>query len=272
MRVAACQLRATEDVGDNLARAEALLREAAAAGVELAALPEYVAYLGTAAGLAATAEPLDDGAIARRFGELAHELGMWILAGTLVESVGTCRYDTAPLFDPSGTLVARYRKIHLFDVDLPGQPPFRESAVVRAGHELVTHDTGSARLGLAICYDLRFPELFRGLVARGAEVLLLPAQFQQLTGRAHWHVLVRARAIENQCFVVAPAQWGPYGPSEEGRQSFGHSLVVGPWGEVLAEGPPEGDAVLVADLDLSELRRIRRTLPALQHRRLGPAC
>ena len=127
-------------------------------------------------------------------------------------------------------------------------------------------------MGFAICYDVRFPELFRGLATLGTEVVVLPAQFQHATGQAHWHVLVRARAIENQCFMVAAAQWGPYGRPEDGRRSYGHSLVVDPWGEVLAEAPEEGTGVTFADLDLSELRRVRARLPALQHRRLGITC
>jgi deaminated glutathione amidase len=272
MRVALCQMRSTDDVAANLDTAERLVREAAAGGADLAALPEYVAYLGPAEGFARTAEPLGEGPIGRRFSGLAAELGTWILAGTLAEGSTEGRYDTAPLFDPSGELVASYRKIHLFDVELPGQPAFRESATFTPGHQLVTHAASFGRIGLSICYDLRFPELYRGLMALGAELLAVPAQFQHVTGRAHWHVLLRARAIENQCFVVAPAQWGTYGSPEHGRRSFGHSLVVGPWGDILAEGPEEGDGVTLADLDLAELRRVRHTLPALQHRRLGLVC
>jgi len=272
VRVAVCQLRSTEDVERNLDLAERLVREASAGGADLVALPEYVACLGSPAAIAATAEPLGEGPISRRLSGLAAELGVWIAGGTLVETDGGRRYDTAPLFARDGELVARYRKIHLYDVDLPGQPPFRESATFAAGHELVTHETDLARVGLSICYDLRFPELYRGLIALGAEVLLVPAQFQHLTGSAHWHVLLRARAIEDQCFVVAAGQWGAYGAPEHGRRSYGHSLVVGPWGDVLAEAPEEGDAVVLVDLDLAELRRVRTTLPALQHRRLGTVC
>ncbi len=272
MRVAMCQLRATEEVSANLDTAEVLVREAAAGGADLVALPEYVTCLGNASVLAATAEALGDGPIAGRFASIARELGVWLLAGTLVEADEGRRYDTSPLFDREGELVARYRKIHLFDVELPGQPPFRESATFAAGHELVTHETELTRVGLSVCYDLRFPELYRGLMALGAEVMFVPAQFQHVTGEAHWHALLRARAIENQCFVVAPAQWGSYGSPEHGRRSFGHSLVVGPWGDVLAEAPEEGDGVIVVDLDLAELRRVRQTLPALQHRRLGMVC
>ena len=168
--------------------------------------------------------------------------------------------------------MTRYRKIHLFDVQLDGEPPFRESASFTAGTELVTHPVEDVRAGLAICYDLRFPELFRGLMALGADVVVVPSQFQHLTGDAHWHVLLRARAIENQCYVVAPAQWGTYGDPAHGRRSFGHALMAGPWGDVVAEAPGEGDVAIVADLDMAELRRVRQVLPALQHRRLGMVC
>jgi nitrilase len=157
-------------------------------------------------------------------------------------------------------------------VDLDGQPPFRESATFTPGTELVTHPVEDVRIGLSICYDLRFPELFRGLMALGTELLVLPAQFQHQTGVAHWEVLVRARAIENQCFVAAAAQWGEFGSPEEPRRSHGHSMIVGPWGDVLVEAPEEGSGVWIAELDLAELRRVRKALPALDHRRLGITC
>jgi predicted amidohydrolase len=196
---------------------------------------------------------------------------MWVLGGSVVERDAGRVFNTSTLLDRSGELVAHYRKIHLFDVDLPGQPPFRESATFTAGDQLVTHETEFARVGLSICYDLRFPELYRGLMAVGAEVITVPAQFQYETGRDHWHVLLRARAIENQCFMAAPAQWGTFGRDGK-RRSYGHSLVVDPWGRVLVEAPEEGSGVWFADLDLTELRRVRSILPALEHRRLGPAC
>jgi predicted amidohydrolase len=262
-----------EDVADNLVVAEELLNEAADGGADLAALPELFPFLAAAGRLAEVAEPLAGGPISQMLSRVARERSLWVLGGSLAErGEHGGIHNTSPLLDRSGELVARYRKIHLFDVELPGQPVFRESATFSAGTELVTHETESSRLGLSICYDLRFPELYRGLMALGSEVLLVPAQFQRFTGQAHWHVLVRARAIENQCFVVAPAQWGAHGPPEERRLSFGHSMVVDPWGNVLVEAPEEGTGVWFADLDLGELRRIRQVLPALQHRRLGPAC
>jgi nitrilase len=270
VRVAICQLRAGEDVEANLAAVDRLVRDAAAEAADLVALPEYAGFLGGR--WADVAAPLGEGRLERVLTALATELGVWIVGGTVAEHDGDHVYDTTPVIAPGGEIVAFYRKIHLFDVELPGQPAFRESATFTPGHQLVTQETPAARLGLAICYDVRFPELFRGLMALGADVIVVPSQFQHVTGEAHWHVLLRARAIENQCYVVAPAQWGSYGAPEQGRRSYGHSLVVGPWGEIVAEAPAEGDVVLVAELDPGELRRVRRVLPALQHRRVGIVC
>jgi deaminated glutathione amidase len=271
MRAAICQMRSGEDVEANVSLAERLLREAADGGADLAALPEVFTYLGSSAGQRAAAEPVP-GPTSDRLAAIARERAMWILGGSVIERDGERVHNTSTLFDRDGELVARYRKIHLYDVDLPGQPPFRESATFSAGDQLVTHETDVARIGLSICYDLRFPELYRGLVTMGAQVLFVPAQFQWETGQDHWEVLLRARAIEDQCFVVAPAQWGTFGAPEKGRRSYGNSMAVDPWGRVLVRAPDEGDGVWFADLDLGELRRVRETLPVLQHRRLGSTC
>jgi deaminated glutathione amidase len=270
MRAAVCQMRSVEDVDANLAEADRLIGEGAGDGADLAALPELFAHLGPARRVAELAEPVPDGPTCRMLSDAARERAIWVLGGSIAERDGDRVYNTSLLFDREGTLVARYRKLHLFDVQLPGQPPFRESATFAEGTELVTHETEFGRLGLSICYDLRFPELYRGLMAVGAEVLLVPAQFQQATGRDHWEVLLRARAIENQCFVVAPAQWGTFGGGS--RRSFGNSAIVDPWGRVLVQAPEEGTGVWSTDLDFGELRRVRRTLPALEHRRLGRFC
>ena len=272
MRVAVCQMRSGDDVEKNVSEAERLLRDAGEEGADLAVLPELFPYLGPRSGLSEAAERLPDGPISAMLAETSRSTGMWVVGGSVPELDEGRVYNTAPLFDPSGELVARYRKIHLFDVDLEGQPPFRESAEFAAGTELVTHVVGDVRVGFAICYDLRFPELFRGLMTLGTELFVLPSQFQQRTGRAHWEVLLRARAIEDQCFVAAAAQWGTFGPADEERRSFGTSMIVGPWGEVLACAPEEGTGVWSAEVDLSELRRVRSTLPALEHRRLGITC
>jgi predicted amidohydrolase len=272
MRAAVCQMRSGDDVPANIAAAQALLAEAADAGADVAMLPEFFAYLGPDSRIHEVAETLPGGTASDMLSTLARERKMWILGGSIHERAGDRLYNTAPLFDRTGELVATYRKIHLFDVDLDGQPPFRESAMFTPGTELVTHPIEDARIGLSICYDLRFPELFRGLMALGSELFAVPAQFQHQTGVAHWEVLLRARAIENQCFVAAAAQWGEFGSPEESRRSYGHSMIVGPWGHVLVDAPAEGSGVWFADLDMTELRRVRKVLPALEHRRLGLIC
>jgi predicted amidohydrolase len=271
MRIAVCQLQSGADVSANLEVVDRALREAAAGGADLAALPEYFAYLGDSRRRAELAEAVP-GPLTDLVGKLAGELGIWVLGGSVLELDDGRVYDTSILFDRTGEVVARYRKIHLYDVDLPGQPPMRESATITPGEALVTHETEFARVGLSICYDLRFPELYRGLMAMGAEVLFIPAQFQHETGKDHWHALLRARAIEEQCFVVAPGQCGTFGDPAKGRRSYGHSLIVDPWGRILAEGSEDEPGVWFADLDFAELRRIRNVLPALQHRRLGSTC
>lgn len=272
MRVAVCQMRSGEEVDANLAEAERLLVEASEGGADLAVLPEFFVYLGPETRIGEVSETLPGGPAGDMLSRAAGEHRMWVLGGSLPERYDGRIYNASPLFDRTGELIAIYRKIHLFDVRLDDQPPFRESATFTAGTELVTHVVDDVRVGLAICYDLRFPELFRGLMTLGAEVLLLPSQFQYRTGIAHWEVLLRARAIENQCFVVAAAQWGEFGAEEERRRSFGNSMVVDPWGEVLLRAPDEGSGVWFADVDPAELRRVRTMLPALEHRRLGLSC
>jgi predicted amidohydrolase len=265
-------MRSGGDVSANLAAAQALLEEASKSGADIAVLPEFFAYLGWESHAREVAEPLLGGAAPAMLSRLARERQIWILGGSIHERDGDRIYNTAPLFDRTGELVARYRKVHLFDVDLGGQPPFRESATFTPGTELVTHPVEDVRIGLSICYDLRFPELFRGLMALGTELIALPAQFQHMTGVAHWEVLLRSRAIENQCFVAAAAQWGEFGSPEESRRSHGHSMIVGPWGDILVHAPEEGSGVWTAELDLADLRRVRKALPALEHRRLGLNC
>jgi predicted amidohydrolase len=272
MRVAVCQVNGGRgDVADNVAAAVRLLGEAADGGADLATLPELFAFYGSHRRSREIAEALD-GPIAQKLSAVARERSMWVLGGSICEAADGHVYNTSLLFDRAGDLVAHYRKIHLYDVELPGQPPIRESALFSAGEELVTREIDGARAGLSICYDLRFPELYRGLMALGAQLLLVPAAFQQVTGEAHWEVLLRARAIEDQCFVVAPAQWGPWGADDAGHRTFGTSMVVDPWGRVVVRAPAEGDGVWFADLDLAELRRVRTILPALRHRRLGAVC
>jgi predicted amidohydrolase len=275
MRVAVCQMNAgADDVEANVATAERLLHEAADGGADLAALPEVFHHYGGAVRAREVAEPIP-GPITDRLAAIARERGMWVLGGSIGEREaddGGHIYNTSTLFDRDGELRASYRKIHLFDVELDGQPPLRESALYAAGDDLVTQQVDEARVGMSICYDLRFPELYRGLMVLGAEVITVPSAFTAVTGESHWEALLRARAIEDQCFVVAPAQWGPWGPPEDGRRTYGNSMVVDPWGRILARAPGEGDGVWFADLDMGELRRIRETLPVLRHRRLGTTC
>jgi len=268
MRVALVQLTSTDDLAANLARAHAGIEEAAARGATLIALPENFAYLRREGGAPIPcAQPLEGG-IVSGLRALARKLRVRILGGSFPEALpGDTRvYNTSVLVSPAGELEAVYRKIHLFDVDLAatGGGVYRESAVVAPGAELVVARTPEAVIGLSVCYDLRFPELYRELAARGANLLTVPSAFTRETGKDHWEVLLRARAIENQAFVLAPAQCGRH---SESRASHGRSLVVDPWGVVLAQG---GDrpAVVIADCDFAELERVRASLPALAHRRL----
>ena len=271
MRVAICQMHSGADVGENLDAAAAMVGRAADEGADLAALPEYLEFMGPPSDRSHVARPIP-GDTSDRLAAVAAERGIWVLAGGILERDGNKVHDTSVLIDRGGEVLATYRKIHLYDVDLPDQPPIRESETIAAGSALITKQTEHARLGLSICYDLRFPELYRGLMALGAEVLFVPAQFQFTTGKDHWHALLRARAIENQCLVVAPAQCGSFGDPQERRRSYGHSLIVDPWGVVLVEAPEDETGVWVADLDLPSLRTLRQSFPVLRHRRLGFTC
>ena len=263
---AAAQMSSGADRPANLARAEALVREAAGRGARLVVLPEVFAWRGPRAEEAAVAEPIP-GPTTERLAALARELAIHLSAGSLLEKTPDepRAYNTSCLFDPHGTLVARYRKLHLFDVDLPGRVSVRESATRAPGDEVVAVPTGLGTLGLSVCYDLRFPELYRRLVRAGAEVLLVPSAFTFPTGAAHWEVLCRARATENQCYLIAPDQTGT---SPHGFADYGESLIVDPWGRVLARAS-EGEGVITAEIDRAYLARVRRELPCLAHARLG---
>ncbi|MEH1013665.1 carbon-nitrogen hydrolase family protein [Micromonospora sp. CPCC 206060] len=265
MRVAVCQLNARDDRAANLAQAAGLLARAADAGADLAVLPEYVDYLGPAAGLPRP-EPVD-GEFGEFFARTAQRLGIWVIAGSFHETGPDSdhTYNTSLVFDRSGALTASYRKIHLYDVEIPGRVSYRESASVAAGTEPVVVTVDGVRVGLSICYDLRFPELYRRLaVEGGAHLLVVPAAFMLHTGRDHWEVLLRARAIENQCYVAAAGQIGDHDP---GRTCFGRSMVVDPWGLPLCVAP-DTTTVAVADIDLDRLATIRTELPSLANRRL----
>ena len=267
-RVAAIQMTSTADVARNLEDAAGLLRTARTQGAGVAALPENFAFMGLAeADKLAIAEDPGGGPIQAFLAALAAELGLWIIAGTMPLRVADePRVAAACLvYDARGACVARYDKIHLFDVDVPGkQERYRESASVRPGSVPVCVDTPAGRLGLAVCYDVRFPELFRRLSAGGAEWFCLPSAFTAPTGRAHWEVLLRARAVENLCHIVAPAQSGFH---DNGRETYGDSLIADGWGRVLAR-LPRGTGVIAAEIDLVRQRELRQNFPALDHRRL----
>ncbi|MGZ4125234.1 MAG: carbon-nitrogen hydrolase family protein [Actinomycetota bacterium] len=270
MRVAMCQTSSGEDVRANLEQVEVLLAQAVEAAADLAALPEVWPCQGSAPQMRAAAEPVP-GPRTDRLAEIAREHRMWIHGGSVLELDAGKVFNTSVLFDREGELIARYRKIHLFDADPPGAVPSRESFLFAAGDEVVVANSEFGRAGMSICYDVRFPELYRSLVVQGATIVFVPAAFREETGRAHWDVLLRARAIEDECFVVAAAQWGTWGPPERERHNHGNSLVVDPWGRVVARAA-DGVGLTCVDIDLDEVRRVREVLPALRHRRLNPTC
>jgi predicted amidohydrolase len=263
MRAAAVQLNSTADKDRNLERAEELVREAAAGGADLVALPEKWNLLGDGEALTTGAEPLDGPSLTTA-GRWARELGIHLVAGSIAERApGSERlFNTSVLFDPDGQEVATYRKIHLFDVEVGGVV-YRESEYEQPGEEIVLADAGGLELGLSVCYDLRFPELYRILTVRGARAIAVPSAFTLTTGRDHWEVLLRARAIENQVFVIAPNQIGEAPPS---YSSYGRSAIVDPWGIVLARAP-DSECVIAAELDTEAQERVRERLPSLANRR-----
>jgi len=265
MRVAACQLNSRQDKSANIAVVLELLDRAADAGADLAVLPEYVDYLGTDDGALLAAESVPGGEATERFAAKARARGMWVLAGSIHARVGNGRRcaNTSMLFDRDGQLVARYEKIHLFDVRVDGHAEYRESDTVAGGQDVVTANIDGVTTGLSICYDIRFPELYRLQALAGARLFLVPAAFTLQTGRDHWELLLRARAVENQCFLVGAGQ---IGTSIPGKQCYGHSMIVDPWGTVLTSSP-DRIGVVVADLDLYHQDRLRSEFPALANRR-----
>ncbi len=268
---AAVQMNSQADLGANLSRASALLQDARERGAKLVLLPENFAFMGGEDDeRLRVAEDLDGqekGAIRRFLEAAARQHDLWIIAGGLPErSVDPKRvHNSCVVVDPQGQIVARYRKIHLFDVEVGDGQRYRESASCMPGDEPVVASALGANIGLSICYDLRFPELYRALVSAGAEVLVVPAAFTLATGKDHWQVLLRARAIESQCWLIAAAQWGNH---PRGRKTFGKSCIIDPWGEIVAQAS-EGEGVVTASLDPAYLDRVRASLPSLKHRRLG---
>ena len=267
--VAAIQMTSSHVVADNLSAAADLLRKAKDAGADIACLPENFSFIGLRdADKLEVAEPDGKGVVQDFLSETARKLNMWILGGTIVLRGDIERRvaNSSLLIDAAGKRVARYDKIHLFDVTIPGRDEqYRESTHVAPGREPVIADTPVGKLGLSVCYDMRFPELYRELVSRGAQWLAIPAAFTVPTGRAHWETLLRARAIENLCYVVAPAQAGTH---TSGRETYGDSLIVDYWGQVLSR-LAKGAGVITADIDLAKQAETRARFPALDNRQLG---
>jgi predicted amidohydrolase len=268
-KVAAIQMTSGHVVEDNLAAAAELLREAKDLGADIACLPENFSFIGLKdADKLKVAEADGQGPIQEFLRDTARRLGLWILGGTtVIKGDSAARVANASLLiDADGKRVARYDKIHLFDVAIPGrEEKYLESTHVMPGREAVIADTPVGKLGLSVCYDMRFPELYRDLVARGAEWLAMPAAFTVPTGRAHWETLLRARAIENLCYVVAPAQSGTH---SSGRETYGDTLIADYWGLVLSR-LAKGSGVITADIDLLKQAETRARFPALDNRRLG---
>jgi predicted amidohydrolase len=273
MKIAAVQMVSTPSVERNLAAARRLIGSAAAAGAGLVVLPEYFCFMGKSdRDKLAVAEHAGDGPIQRALGDAAREHGVWLIGGTLpiaiasssaADAAGADRVLNANLvFSPRGELAARYDKMHLFAFD-NGRERYDEARTLQPGRTPVAFDADGWRVGLSVCYDLRFPELYRALARPPCDLLSVPSAFTHTTGLAHWEVLLRARAIENQCYVIAAAQGGTH---ENGRRTFGHSIVVDPWGEVVACRRDDGEGVVLAEMSRERIADVRRQLPALEHR------
>jgi len=265
-RVGLVQMCTGRDVEKNLADAGGLIREAAAQGAQYVQTPEITTLMEMErARLFAAIRPEEGNPAVAQFSALARELAIWLHIGSMAVLLGNGKIaNRSLLFTPGGQIEARFDKIHMFDVELPGGETYRESKNYQAGDSAVLADLPWGTLGLTVCYDLRFPHLYRSLAQAGADFLAIPSAFTRKTGEAHWHVLLRARAIENGCFVLAAAQAGDH---ESGRATYGHSLVVSPWGEILAEADGIHPMVIVADVKSSDVEEARKRIPSLQHDR-----
>jgi deaminated glutathione amidase len=263
LRVACVQLNAVPSKGDNIERAERLVAKAASTGADIVLLPEKWNGIGPAELMRSIAESLDDGETVATMREWARAHGITLVGGSIVERrEGREKLsNTSVVFDPEGELAAVYRKIHLFDVEVGGHV-YRESESEEPGDRPATTEVEGWKVGLTVCYDLRFPELYRILAVEGCEIVTVPAAFTLYTGKDHWEVLLRARAIENQCYMLAANQWGSY---PDGKAAYGRSMIVDPWGVVLAQAPDE-DGVIVAELERARLQDVRRRLPSLANR------
>ena len=263
--VAAVQMLALGEKAANIAEAEKWIREAATQGARVVALPEVFVWRGGKKKERQAAEPIP-GPTSERLAVLARELGIYLLGGSVLEQIpGSDKaYNSSLLFSPEGRVLTKYRKLHLFDVDLKQGVSTRESDTRACGDEVVVAVTDLCPMGLSICYDLRFPELYRRMMAKGAQLMFVPSAFTAYTGKAHWEPLLRARAIENQSYIVAPGQ---FGKPPESFETHGHSMIIDPWGKILAE-LPDGPGIVIAEIDLDYLRRVRSELPCLEHVKL----
>lgn len=263
MRIAAVQLNSREHKRENIAKALRFIDEAAEKGSNIVVLPEYVDFMGGDREKVKQAEEIP-GPTSDSFARKAKEHGLYVHCGSILEVAEKGRvYNTSLLIDPHGEIIASYRKIHLYDAEIEGRVREKESDIIKPGDKMVTAETAFGKVGLAICYDIRFPELFRSLALQGSHVIFVPAAFPAYTGASHWEVLLRARAIENQCYIAAAAQFGTSPPH---RVCYGNSLIVDPWGAVLAKAQ-EKEEVIVQDIDLSYLEDVRRSIPCFSHRK-----
>jgi len=264
MRIAAIQMNSQENKEKNIDKAEEMIDEAVSKGSKIVVLPEMFNFLGAEEQQPANAEKIP-GLTIKRLMKKAKSHGVYILCGSILEArqAGERLFNTSVLVDPKGEIIAKYSKLHLFDVSMQGEVVYQESAIVQPGSEIITIETEFGHLGLSICYDLRFPEFYRRLTVRGARLIFIPAAFTLHTGKDHWERLIRARAIENQVYVVAANQIGSYAPQ---GMNWGKSMVVDPWGIVLSKAPDK-ESVIFADIDYSYQQEIREKLPSLRHRR-----
>lgn len=262
-RVALVQMVSSADVADNLQQVERLMIQAKAEDVQLVLLPENFAFMGQhETDKLSISEHYGQGPIQDKISQLAKKLGLWVIAGTIpLKGSGSKVRASCLVFDDQGLCVGRYDKIHLFDVAVSPQETYLESSTIERGHDFAVVDTPVGKIGLTVCYDLRFPELYHKLMSQGAELFTVPSAFTAITGLAHWEILLRARAIENLSYVLAANQGGRH---ENGRSTYGHSMVIGPWGEILAQHKV-GAGVVIASIDLHTLHQLRKTFPTVDH-------
>jgi len=266
--IAAIQMVSSDDLEDNLKTTKSLVEKAASQGAKMLVLPENFALMASSSKqITDVKETLGEGRVQSFLAELARNNNIWIIAGSLpITSPDSSRaYACCLVYDDSGKLVNNYNKIHLFDVDTPDKKQrYKESKTFHPGNQAIVIDSPFGKIGLSICYDLRFPELYRKLLDAAATIIVAPSAFTYDTGLAHWELLCRTRAVENLCYMIAPNQGGTH---SNGRQTYGHSMIVSPWGEVLAEAGESGEKVVLAEIDQSKLNVLRQTFPAIEHRR-----